>query len=587
LLTRTRENSEVENLSRRKIQGYFLELKSSKFPILQGILPIIRSRVPTDIIAGLTLAALAIPEVMGYARIAGTPVITGLYTLLVPLALFACLGSSRHLVVGADSATAAVLASGLIGIAAIGSPEYLAYASLLALMAAVLLIIARLVKLGFLADFLSRTVLVGFLTGVGFQVAIAEIPGILGLPGRVGRLSDPMQGLVQDVLQISQTNLYTLAISIGVILVILGAGRISKKMPGPLIAVIGAIVVSSVFNLPAHGVSVLGTIPSGLPVIGLPRISLSLSLIEGLFPIAFSMFIIILTQSAATSQAYATRYNEHFDENLDLIGLGVANVGAALSGTFVVNGSPTKTQMVDSAGSRSQLAQLTTVAVVVAVLLFLTGPLTYMPTAVLAAVVFLIGKQLIDVKGMHRILIERPAEFWVALITAGVVFFVGVEQGILIAILLSLVAHTRHGYRPKNDVLSMDAAGNRLPVPITTHAQFLPGLIVYRFNHSMYYANTDLFLEQVLDLVNGAQPPLSWFCLDAIAVDDVDFSAAATLREICGLLKEKGIRFVLLAVAENVRVELDRSGITDLIGQDSFFNRIYDLESVYKLTLTK
>jgi MFS superfamily sulfate permease-like transporter len=449
-------------------------------------------------------------------------------------------------------------------------------------MAAVLLIVARLLKLGFLADFLSRTVLVGFLTGVGFQVAIAEIPGILGLPGRVGSLNDPILGLVHDVLQISQTNLYTLATSISVILIILGAGRISKKMPGPLIAVIGAIVASYVFDLPSHGVSVLGSIPSGLPVIGLPRINLSLSLIEGLFPIAFSMFIIILTQSAATSQAYATRYNEHFDENLDLIGLGVANLGAALSGTFVVNGSPTKTQMVDTAGSRSQLAQLTTMAMVAAVLLFLTGPLTYLPSAVLAAVVFLIGKELIDVKGMRRIFIERPAEFWVALITAGVVFFVGVEQGILIAILLSLVAHTRHGYRPKNDVLSMDAGGNRLPVPVTTHAQFLPGLIVYRFNHSMYYANTSLFLEELLGLVNGAQPPLSWFCLDAIAIDDVDFSAAATLRETCALLKQKGIRFVLMAVAANVRVELDRSGIIDLIGKDYFFNRIYDLESAYK-----
>ncbi len=582
-----RENSEADKLSGRKIQNYFLdkltkELKSSKVPLLQGILPVIRSQVPLDIIAGFTLAALAIPEVMGYARIAGTPVITGLYTLVVPLALFACLGSSRHLVVGADSATAAVLASGLIGIAAIGSSEYLAYASLLALMAAALLIVARLVKLGFLADFLSRTVLVGFLTGVGFQVAVAEIPGFLGLPGRVGSLDNPIQGLVRDVLQLSQTNLYALAISIGVILIILGAGRISKKMPGPLIAVIGAIVVSFVFNLSSRGVSVLGSIPSGLPVIGLPRISLSLSLIEGLLPIAFSMFIIILTQSAATSQAYAIRYNEHFDENLDLIGLGVANLGAALSGTFVVNGSPTKTQMVDSAGSRSQLAQLTTVAVVVVVLLFLTGPLTYLPTAVLAAVVFLIGKQLIDVKGMRQIFIERPTEFWVALITAGVVFFVGVEQGIVIAVLLSLVAHTRHGYRPKNDVLSMDAAGNRFPVPITTHAQILPGLIVYRFNHSMYYANTDLFSEEVLDLVNGAQPSLSCFCLDAIAIDDVDFSAAATLRETCAWLKQKGIRFVLLAVAENVRVELDRSGITDLIGKDSFFNRIYDLESAYK-----
>ena len=557
-------------------------MKSSKFSILQGILPITRSQIPSDIVAGFSLVAMAIPQALGYTKIAGTPVITGLYAILIPTALFALFGSSRHLAVGADSATAAVLASGLIGIAAIGSAQYLAYASLLALMAAAILIAARLAKLGFLADFLSRTVLVGFLLGVGFQVAVAQIPEILGLPGRVGSLDHPIQGLIQDALQISQTNLYTFAISIGVILIIVGAGRISKKIPGALIAVVGTIVVSAIFNLPSHGVSVLGSIPSGLPKFGLPDVSWSFSIIEQLLPTAFSIFVVILAQSAATSRAYAARYNERVDENVDLVGLGIANLGAGLSGTFMVNGSPTETEMIDSVGGRSQLTQLTSVVMVMIVLLFLTAPLMYLPTAVLAAVVFLVGKQLIDVKGMRRIFIERPAEFWVALTTAGIVFFVGVEQGILLAILLSLVAHTRHGYRPKNDVLSMDAADNRSPVPLTTHAQLLPGLIVYRFNHSMYYANTNLFSEEVLDLVNGAQPPLSWFCLDAIAIDDVDFSAAATLRETCALLKQKGIRFVLVAVAESVRVELDRSGITDLIGKDSFFNRVYDLESAYK-----
>ena len=250
-------------------------MKSPKYTLFQGILPITRSQVPSDIIAGLTLAALAIPEVLGYTRISGTPVITGLYTLLIPLALFACLGSSRHLVVGADSATAAVLAAGLVGIAATGSPEYVAYAGLLALMAGALLILARIVKLGFLADFLSRTVLVGFLSGVGFQVAVAQIPAILGLPTHAG-LSGPIQELANDVQHISQTNLYTLIISIVVFLIILISKRISKKVPGALIAVIGAIIVSSAFNLPSYGVSVLGTIPSGLPVIGLPRINLSL-----------------------------------------------------------------------------------------------------------------------------------------------------------------------------------------------------------------------------------------------------------------------------------------------------------------------
>jgi len=568
----------------RLVEKSSKEKKSFKFPLFQGILPIARSQIPSDIVAGLTLAALAIPEVLGYTRISGTPLITGLYTLLVPLALFACLGSSRHLVVGADSATAAVLAAGLVGIAETGSPEYVAYAGLLALMAGALLILARIVKLGFLADFLSRTVLVGFLTGVGFQVAVAQIPAIFGLPTRAG-LSGPIQELANDVQHISQTNLYTLIISIVVFLIILISKRISKKVPGALIAVIGVIVVSSAFTLPSHGVSVVGTLPSGLPVIGLPRINLSLSLIEGLLPIAVSMFVIILAQSAATSQAYATRYSERLDENLDLVGLGVANLGAALSGTFVVNGSPTKTQMVDSAGGSSQLAQLTTVAMVVAVLLFLTGPLAYMPTAALAAIVFVIARELVDIKGMRAIFKQRPSEFWVALITAGTVFFVGVEVGILFAIFLSILDHTRRGYRPRNMVLSIDETGNVRQFPVARGVQCEPGLIIYHFNHSMYYANSGLFSQEVIDLVNGADPSLSWFCLDATSIDDIDFSAAATLRETYNSLKQRGIRFVFTEVEDNVRGELDRYGITGLIGKDAFINRINDVKSSYKRQL--
>src|SRR5512139_319105 len=199
---------------------------------MAGILPIDRSRISLDIIAGITLAALAIPEVMGYTKIAGMPVVTGLYTILIPTALFALFGSSRHLVVGADSATAAIMAAGLVGLATADSPEYVAYAGILALLAAIFLIVARLIKLGFLADFLSRTVLIGFLTGVGIQVAIGQISGMLGIPGGG---SGPIQKLVTDFQQLDQTNLWTLGISIAVLVIIVGSRMISKKIPGALI----------------------------------------------------------------------------------------------------------------------------------------------------------------------------------------------------------------------------------------------------------------------------------------------------------------------------------------------------------------
>ena len=552
--------------------------RSSTF--MGGILPIDRSRVSMDIIAGITLAALAIPEVMGYTKIAGMPVVTGLYTILIPMALFAFFGSSRHLVVGADSATAAIMAAGLVGLAATASPQYVAYAAILALMAAALLILARVAKLGFIADFLSRTVLIGFLTGVGIQVAIGQISGMLGIPGGG---AGPVQKLITDFKQLGQTNLYTLAVSISVLVIIVGCRRINKKIPGALIAVIGAIVVSYLVGLSTYGVEVLGTIPGGLPKIGLPKgVTLNASVIEQLLPIAISMFIVILAQSAATSRAYAARYSENFSENIDLVGLGLANIGAGLTGTFVVNGSPTKTQMVDSAGGRSQLSTLTTSIIVLIVLLFLTKPLSYMPDAVLSSVVFLIGIELVDGLGMRKILAQRPAEFWVALITALVVIFFGVEQGILLAILLSILIHTRHGYKPKNAVLSVDSSGKQHMIPVRSHAQVSPGLMIYRFHHSLYYANTELFSQEVLELVESAHPALAWFCIDATAVDDIDFSAAATLQETYKLLKEKGVRLVFAEVEEDVRHELDQSKLTDLIGKDAFFETLSDVETAFK-----
>ncbi|MGA2790952.1 MAG: SulP family inorganic anion transporter [Candidatus Bathyarchaeia archaeon] len=554
------------------------ERSRMRWPIFQGILPVEKSQILKDVLAGVTLATLAVPEVMGYTRISGTPVITGLFTILLPMALYALLGSSRHLVVGADSATAAVLAAGLVGIAAVGSPEYVAYAGVLTLMVAGMLIVARLAKIGFLTDFLSRTVLIGFLAGVGIEVAITQIPDMLGIQGHGGVI----QSVTTDILQMPRTNIYSVLISIAVLIVIFGARKISKEIPVALIAVVSVIILSYTLNFASHGVSVLGTIPSGLPKLGIPNAPVSWSIFQKLLPTAVSMFVIILAQSAATSRAYAARYNETFDENLDIIGLGIANLGAALSGTFVVNGSPTKTEMVDSAGGRTQLAQLTTVFIVLIVILFLTGPLSYMPIAVLAAIVFVIAIELVDIKQMRQILLQRPSEFWIAVLTAGIVVFVGVGEGIILAIVLSLLDHTRRGYRPSNTVLSVDSDGVRNSTPVSSRGQLFPGLIVYRFNHSMYYANCEQFKTEVRELITGALPPISWFCLDLGAVDDVDFSAAEALRETCELLKQRGIRFTLVEVQANVRAELDRYGITKLVGNDYIFGRIHELEPAYK-----
>ncbi len=550
---------------------------AARAPILQGVLPITAAQIPAEIIAGMTLAALAVPEVMGYTKISGTPVITGLYTVLIPAALFAVFGSSRHLVVGADSATAAILAAGLTGIASTGSDQYVALAAVLALLAAGFLLLARLVRLGFMADFLSRTVLIGFLTGVGVQVALGQIAGMLGLKGgghgTLGKVWN-------DLGQVEQVNLYALTIALTVLLIIVGLKRLSRRLPGALIAVIGSLVASWALGLDEH-VHVLGAIPRGLPHLGLPQVDWSWSAIVVLIPTAFAMSVVILAQSAATSRAYAARYDERFSENTDLVGLALANIGAGLSGTFVVNGSPTKTQMVDSAGGRTQLSLLVMAGIVVLILLFLTAPLAYMPEAVLSAIVFLIGIDLIDVAGMRGIFEQRRSEFWVALITAVMVVLVGVEQGILLAIALSLVEHTRHGYRPKNSVLVRSDSGAWQPRPLATAVQAAPGLVIYRFTHSLYYANAQQFSDEISSLANAAEPPLRWLCLDASAVNDVDYTAAETIRSVYARLKAKGIRPVVADVMEDVGAE-SRYRLRELFGEDAFYHTLEDVMTAYR-----
>lgn len=516
--------------------------------LMQGLLPLSKKQLPGEIIAGLTLAALAIPEVMGYTKIAGTPLVTGLYTMLIPMLLFALFGSSRHLVVGADSATAAILSAALVGVAAVGSDEYMALACVLALMASALLLLARVVGLGFMADFMSRTVLVGFLTGVGIQVALGQLPGMLGMQvsghGTLERLSATVE-------QFRQINPFALGVALAAVVLVVLARRRSARFPGALLAVMLAILLSWMLGF-AEYMPVLGAVPSGLPPLGLPKVEWSMALINQLMPTALAMFVVILTQSAATSRAYATRYGDRFNEDTDLLGLSMANIGAALSGTFVVNGSPTKTQMVDSAGGRSQLAMLITALSVLFVLLFLTAPLAYMPESVLAAVVFLIGLELMDISGLKRIYQQRPDEFWVALVTLLIVVFVGVKEGILLAMLLSIIDHLRRGYRPKNVLLAYSEEDGLHAGMLRKGAQARPGLMIYRFTHSMYYANARQMSEEVMDLLKHARPALRWFCIDCSAVDDIDYSAAETLRSLQKVLARRGVRLVFAQVMADV-----------------------------------
>ena len=544
--------------------------------VLDGIAPYQRSWLTKDIVAGITLAALAIPEVMGYTKIAGTPVITGLYTILIPIAAYALLGSSRHLVVGGDSATAAIMYAGIAGLGVSGlqpnTPQWVAFAGLSALLAGGFLFVARVARLGFLANFLSRTVLVGFLTGVGVQVAMGQVGGMLGIPPpnvSAGAFSGGVRKFGLTLWHIADASWSTTLVSITVLAILIVFGRWIKQIPGGLVAVVGMIAASWIFDFSKHGVSVLGPVPSGLPHLGVPQ-GMTWSDASDLLPMAASLFIVILAQSAATSRAYAVKYGERFNENTDLVGLGFANLAAGLSSTFVVNGSPTKTEMVDEAKSHTQVAQLTTAAVVAVVLLFLTKPLQYLPNAVLSSVVFLIGVKLIDVRGMREILRLRRDEFVVAAVTALVVVVVGVEQGIILAILLSLVLHVRRHYAPVDVVLAWDDRGACEGARTGSGVVSEPGFVVYRFGAGIFFANAQRLSDEVLALASGDNPP-RWVILEGSSIDDVDFTGGKTLGELAGQLQQRGVVLGMADLRDSVRAELDRYGVTAKVGETRFF----------------
>ena len=539
--------------------------------LFAGIWPGSRQAAIRDSVAGFTLAAMNIPQALGYTKIAGTPVVTGLYTLLLPLVAFAALGSSRYLVVAADSATAAILASGLSPMAPMASEHYVALASLVALLTAGCLLLARLFKLGFLADFLSQTVLVGFLTGVGFQVGIAVLGEMLGVPVDSRRT---VQQLAQVFHGLPEVHVPTICVSATVVAVVLICRRFAPRLPGPLIAVVGAVGASALFNFSARGITVIGPVAGGLPRISVPDVKWDEAV--ALLPVAGSCFLMIIAQSAATARAYAARHRETLDENADIVGLSVANAAAALSGTFVVNGSPTQTAMVERSGGRSQLAHLATAGIVALVLLFLTGPLQYLPRCVLGAIVFTIAIGLVDVRGLRDIGRESPGELRLALATAVVVVVVGVEQGILLAMVFSLFRHVRHSYRPPTAVLVEAGPGQWRAAPAIPGAVSGPGLVIFQFGADLFYANAGRFAENVRGLLEGAPAPVSWLVIDGGAITSVDYSAARVLRDLQQDLIRSGVVLVLVHAQSSLLADLDRHRLTDVIGPNHIFDALHE-----------
>jgi sulfate permease, SulP family len=548
-----------------------------RLPLFESVLPLDRSGLAANLAAGVSLAAMNIPQAMGYAKIAGTPVITGLYTLLLPLVAFAAFGSSRYLVVASDSATAAILAGGLAGLATTGSAQYVSLAGLVALLTAGFLLLARLLRLGFLADFLSRTVLIGFLTGVGFQVGIAVLSEMLKLEVHG---TNPVKQLLQVVRQLPHTNIATLCLSAGVVAFVLLSHRFVPRFPGALLAVIGTVAASAAFNFSGHGIQVVGAVAGGLPHFLVP--SLNWGRVRELLPVAGSCFVMIVAQSSITARAYAAKHHQVLDENRDLLGISAANAAAAMSGTFVVNGSPTQTAMVETSGGSSQVAHLSTAFVVMLVLLFLTGPLQFLPVCVLGAIVFTIAVRLVDLRGLNDLQRKSPREWVLALVTAASVVLFGVENGILLALVLSLLQHVRHSYKPSVAVETRTADGHWQMNAVEPGRMVAPGLLVYWFGSDLFYANIDRFADQVHKLVVESPVPVRWLVVDAGAITSIDYTAGGTLKELVKDLAHHGAALVFAHISQSLKAELDRQGLTEVIGPDRRFETLRECLAAYE-----
>ncbi len=550
---------------------------SRGWPVLfRGMRPFNGARALRDSVAGIVLAAMNIPQALGYTAIAGMPAVTGFYTLLLPLLAFATFGSSRYLVVAADSATAAILAGGISGMATPASAKYVALAGTVALLTAAFLLVARLLRLGFIADFLSQTVLVGFLTGVGFQVGISVLGEMLGLEIHSRRT---VLQVAQIVRGLPHVHVPSLLLSAAVVAGVLILARFAPRVPGPLIAVAGAIAASAAWNFAARGIAVIGPVAGGLPHLGLPH--MSWNEIQLLIPVAGSCFVMIVAQSAATARIYAARNRQPLDENADLVGLSAANTAAALSGAFVVNGSPTQTAMLEGSGGRSQVAHVATAAVVALVLLFLTRPLQYLPRCVLGAIVFMVAIRLVDLRGMQGIRRESPGEYLLALTTAGVVVLWGVEQGIVLAMVLSLIRIVRHSYRPHTAVLTRADGGIWQLAPVVRGATTEPGLVIYRFGAALFYANAGRFSEEIRLLVGPAASSLCWLVVDAGAITNVDYTAARVVRELQEDLAHLGVALVFAHVQSDLKPDLDRHHLTEVIGANRIFYTLHEALDCY------
>ncbi|MEY2401680.1 MAG: sulfate permease, SulP family [Ilumatobacteraceae bacterium] len=534
-------------------------------PNLDTLIHYDRGWLRDDVIAGVTVAAYLIPQVMGYSQVAGLPAFAGLWAILASLTVYAIVGSSRQLSVGPESTTALMTAS-VIGSMAAGDPvRYAALASALALIVGAIAFVSWAVRLGFLADLLSKPVLVGYMAGVACVMIVSQLGKITGVRVDGQSTIDQARSFFGNV---DQTNLPTLVLGVTTLAFFFLVA--STRLPGPLIGVVLSVLAVAVFSLDDHGVAVIGAIPSGLPIPRWPAVS-ARDLVTLIFP-ALGIAVVGYSDNMLTARAFGTRHGQVVDANQEWLALGAANAGAGLLRGLPVSSSGSRTAVGDSVGSKTQLHSLVAAAAVALTLLFAGSLLARFPVATLGAIVVYAALRLIDVAEFRRLFGFQRAEFAIAVVAAIGVIAVGALYGVLLAVSLSIIQLVRRVARPHDGILGfVPGVAGMHDIDDYPDAKLVPGLLVYRYDAPLFFVNADDFKRRALAALAEVNTPVEWFLLNAEANVGIDITAIDALDELHRELAQRDIVFAMARVKQDLLVQLDRAGFTDRVDRDRIF----------------
>jgi sulfate permease, SulP family len=510
------------------------------------------SWLPKDLAAGITLGAIMVPVGLAFGELAGVPM-AGLYAGMLPLIAYAMFGSSRQLIIGPDASMAALVAVSVAPLAGGDVARLALMAGLLSIFIGSICILASFLRLGFIADFLAKPVIIGFMHGLSVVIAVGQLPKVLGVPGGGETTAAQFLTVCRNL---AGTHVISLTIGALSVAIILSCRRWFPRIPGQILVLIGAILIVHILKLDQVGVAVVGNIPQGLPRFQIPI--LTVQDFQSIIPLAFAAALVAVSDTVATSRGFASRNRYRIDANQEMLALGVGNIAAGLTQGLPVSASGSRTAAAEAAGSRTQVTSMVAAGMVACVMLFLTGLLYSLPSAALGGILIASAWNLCDFREFRRIWNFRGVGLVGALLTLGGVVSIGVMEGIGIGVLFSLIIVLKALAFPDDTVLGQVGPEDFRDRRRHPEAKAIPGVIVYRFSGLLFFANCGLFRSRAEAFIEKSPKPLHGFVLDASAIFDVDLAACDILSEFHEELSKRGIRMVIANLQDNVRDRLVR-----------------------------